>query len=145
MSEPAAAVVPEDEDLEDGEIESDGDEEVQVAPVPSVKLVPSNKSIAIADPSPPKKVKSNKIAPDDQEDFATSLERQLAQALGKPAPASPVSHSQDDENKRSNGEDRHKTRNRKRRRRNESPIRERERDKTRKVGSIKRVASKVLN
>lgn len=129
----------EEEDLEDGEIESDDDEDVPaaveapkvVAPIVAAPV----KSVALkSDPSPPaKKSKANKFVGDDQEDFATSLERQLAQALGKPAPQSP--HPDEEQRKGATKEDRPKgkEKNRKRKRRNETPPRERERDKNRKV------------
>lgn len=134
----------EEEDLEDGEIESDDDDTADQKPAEVAKPTPSiitttPKAPAkpvesrLPDPSPPKKSsKPNKLQP-DEEDFATSLERQLAQALGKPIPTSPV--HQPEEEKRSGGS----KKNRKRKRnRNESPPParlERERqEKLRKVG-----------
>lgn len=136
----------EEEDLEDGEIESDDDDTADQKPAEVAKPTPSNITTTAAskapakpvesrlpDPSPPKKSsKPNKLQP-DEEDFATSLERQLAQALGKPIPTSPV--HQPEEEKRSGGS----KKNRKRKRnRNESPPParlERERqEKLRKVG-----------
>lgn len=109
----------EDEDLEDGEIETDDEEDVK----PVVVEVPP--PVKPADSSPSKISKSNKV--DDQEDFATSLERQLAQALGKPAPE-PAQPGTDSKRPKEKG---NKDKNRKRRRRNESPARDRDRDRDR--------------
>lgn len=152
--EPTGAAGIEEEDLEDGEIESDEDDveqkpvETPVAPPKPAPIVTASKHMSKpvessrhVDPSPPKKSKPSKVLPgDEQEDFATSLERQLAQALGKPVPTSPVH----DEDGKLPKEDRggggpKKEKNRKRRRRNESPLsREREsrQEKTRKVCQV---------
>lgn len=150
VEETVPAVV--DEDLEDGEIESDGDEATPVEVVKAAPTLPPQPSVAVSvpakstnerppDPSPPKKSRhSSKAINEPEEDFATNLERQLAQALGKPTTV-----VQPEENSKRPKEDRSKDKNRKRRRRNESPDREKDRDKSRKVSYTPLMKIQQLN